>query len=185
LRDTTVARSYAEALLELGERHNKHGEFVATFSALDEAAGRDPLVRTFLESPKIEVAAKKTALRHALGPQVDPLFVNFLMVVLQKRRQRLLFDIGREYLNLVDEKQGRTHVQVTLARQADGALQEQISKQLSRVLGKQVIPHVSINPEILGGIIVRYGDRVLDGSLRRRLVSLRHRLMDVDLPATR
>ena len=184
MRDTTVARSYAEALFELGERHNRHDPFVASFSALDEAAGRDPQVRAFLESPKIEVAAKKNALRKALGPQADPLFVNFLMVVLQKRRQRLLFDIGRDYLNLVDEKLGRMHVRVTLARQADGALQEQISKQLSDVLGKQVIPHVSINPEILGGIIVRYGDRVLDGSLRRRLVSLRNRLMNADVPAT-
>jgi F-type H+-transporting ATPase subunit delta len=184
VRDTTVARSYAEALFELGERHNRHDPFVASFSALDEAAGRDPQVRAFLESPKIEVAAKKNALRKALGPQADPLFVNFLMVVLQKRRQRLLFDIGREYLGLVDDKQGRMHVQVTLARPADSTLQQEISKQLSGVLGKQIIPHVSVNPEILGGIIVRYGDRVLDGSLRRRLVSLRHRLMEAELPAT-
>jgi len=185
VRDTTVARSYAEALFELGERQNKHDAFVAAINALDEAAGREPQVRAFLESPKIEVAAKKAALRRALEQQVDPLFVNFLMVVLQKRRQRLLFDIGREYLGLVDQKQGRMHVQVTLARAADGAQQEQIGKQLSAVLGKQVISHISVNPEILGGIIVRYGDRVLDGSLRRRLVSLRHRLMDVELPATR
>jgi F-type H+-transporting ATPase subunit delta len=185
VRDTTVARSYAEALFELGERQNKHDAFVASFTALDEAAGRDPLVRAFLESPKIELAAKKSAVRRAIGQQTDPMFVNFLMVVLQKRRQRLLFDIGREYLALVDEKLGRMHVQVTLARAMDGALQEQLSKQLAAVLGKQVIPHVSVNPEILGGIIVRYGDRVLDGSLRRRLVSLRHRLMDAELPATR
>ena len=184
MRDTTVARSYAEALFELGERNNRHDQFVDSFSALDEAAGGNLQVRAFLESPKIEVAAKKAALRKALGQQADPLFVNFLMVVLQKRRQRLLFDIGREYRELVDHKQGRMHVQVTLARAADGALQEQISKQLSSVLGKQVIPHVSVNPEIIGGIIVRSGDRVLDGSLRRRLVSLRHRLMEADLPAT-
>jgi F-type H+-transporting ATPase subunit delta len=184
VRDTTVARSYAEALFELGERNNRHDQFVDSFSALDEAAGGNLQVRAFLESPKIEVAAKKAALRKALGQQADPLFVNFLMVVLQKRRQRLLFDIGREYRNLVDDKQGRMHVQVTLARPADETLQQQISKQLSTVLGKQVIPHVSVNPEIIGGIIVRYGDRVLDGSLRRRLVSLRHRLMEADLPAT-
>jgi F-type H+-transporting ATPase subunit delta len=184
VRDTTVARSYAEALFALAEKLNRHDSFVASFSALDEAAGQDPVVRAFLESPKIEVAAKKTALRHALGPQTDPMFVNFLMVVLQKRRQRLLFDIGREYRSLVDEKQGRMHVQVTLARPADGQLQEQISRRLSIVLGKQVIPHVSVNPELLGGIIVRFGDRVLDGSLRRRLVSLRHRLINADLPVT-
>ena len=184
MRDTTVARSYAEALFELGERQKKHDPFVASFTALDEAAGRDPVVRAFLESPKIDVGAKKAALRKALGQTADPMFVNFLMVVLQKRRHRLLFDIGREYRNLVDEKLGRVHVQVTLARAADNTLQQQISTQLSKVLGKQAIPHVSINPEILGGIIVRYGDRVLDGSLRRRLVSLRHRLMDAELPAT-
>ncbi|HSL70912.1 MAG TPA: ATP synthase F1 subunit delta [Longimicrobiales bacterium] len=184
MRDTTVARSYAEALFDIGDRHGLHDEFVASFLALDEAAAGNARVRAFLESPKIDVDAKKDVFRRTLGKKAHELFVNFVMVVLEKRRQRLLFDIGTEYGTLVDEKLGRMHVQVTLARPADQPLNEQISKQLSSALGRRVIPHVQVNQEILGGIIVRYGDRVLDGSVRRRLVSLRHRLLAAELPAT-
>lgn len=185
MRDTTVARNYAEALFDLGEKHNTHEAFVASFDALEGAASADARIRQFLESPQIEVAAKKQALRSALGKGAPPLFINFLLVVLEKRRQRLLFEIAAEYRAFVDEKFGRAHVQVTLAHQPDSEAQEEISRQLSRVLGRNVIPHVIVNREILGGIIVRYGDRVLDGSLRRRLVSLRHRLLEAELPATR
>jgi len=185
VRETTVARNYAEVLFEIGEKHDLHDNFVASFNALEAAAGADRRIRQFLDSPKIDTDAKKQALRKALGKTANPLFINFLLVVLQKRRQRLLFDIAAEYRALVDEKLGRAHVQVTLAHEPDAKAQADITRQLSRVLGRDVIPHVTINREILGGIIVRYGDRVLDGSLRRRLVSLRHRLLEAELPATK
>lgn len=183
MRDTTVARNYAEVLFEIGEKHGLLDSFVASFNALESAVAADRRIRQFLESPQIETSAKKQALRKALG-SANPLFINFLLVVLDKRRQRLLFEIASEYRALVDEKLGRAHVQVTLAHEPDAKAQAEITRQLSRVLGRNVIPHVTINREILGGIIVRYGDRVLDGSLRRRLVSLRNRLLQAELPAT-
>jgi F-type H+-transporting ATPase subunit delta len=58
-----------------------------------------------------------------------------------------------------------------------------VTRELSRILGRTVIAHISVDPALLGGIVVRYGDRVMDGSLRRRLVSLRHRMIDAALPA--
>jgi F-type H+-transporting ATPase subunit delta len=185
VRETTVARNYAEALFDAGEKQNLHDSFIAAFAALEGAAAGEPKLRAFLESPKIEVEAKKRVLRKALGDRAHPLFVNFVLVVLRKRRQKLLFTIGGEYRTLVDEKLGRLHVDVTLARPADAATQQEITTRLTRALGRTVIPHVRVNKDILGGIIVRYGDRVLDGSLRRRLVSLRHRLLAAGSPANR
>ena len=183
MRDVTVARNYAEALYEIGERHKLHDDFVNSFVAFTAIAQAEPRLRAFLESPKIETAAKRKVLRIALAGRAPTLFLNFMMVLLQKRRQRLLLDIGREYRTLVDEKSGKLHAQVTLARQPEAEELQQIIAQLSRMLGKEVVPHLIVNREILGGVIVRYGDRVLDGSLRRRLVSLRNRLLDAGLPA--
>lgn len=185
MRETTVARNYAEALFELGERHGQREAFA---SAVDELAGlldREPRVRAFLESPKVETEDKKRVLRRALEDRVPPLFLNFLMVVLDKRRQRLIREIAQEYHALLDERLGRMHVQVTLAREPDERFEQEIATDLSRILGRQVIPHVQVDPQILGGIVVRYGDRVLDGSLRRRLVSLRRRLVEAELPKSR
>ena len=185
MRETTVARNYAEALFELGERHGQREAFA---SAVDELAGlldQEPRLRAFLESPKVETEDKKGVLRRALEDRVPPLFLNFLMVVLDKRRQRLLREIAREYHALLDERLGRLHAQVTLAREPDERFEQEIAADLSKILGRQVIPHVQVNPQILGGIVVRYGDRVLDGSLRRRLVSLRRRLVEAELPKSR
>ena len=177
-----VGRSYAEALFELGEKHGKHDEFSESLEALDAALTSTPQLRAFLASPKIDAAAKKDTLRKSMGARANPLFINFLMILIEKRRQRMIQEISREYRHLLDERLGRLNVQVTLARDPDAATTAAIAEKLSRSLGKKVIPHVSVNPEILGGIIVRFGDRILDGSLRRRLLSMRRRLLDAGLP---
>ncbi|MFP5356383.1 MAG: FoF1 ATP synthase subunit delta, partial [Gemmatimonadota bacterium] len=74
------------------------------------------------------------------------------------------------------EAEGRVHAQVTLAREATDADRAAIAKQLTRSLGKTVVPHVHVNPAILGGVIVKVGYTVMDGSVRKRLPTLRSRL---------
>lgn len=182
VRDTTVSRSYAEALFELGERSGQQAAFsdaVEEFASLRET---DEKVRRFLDSPKIEAEAKKRVLRRTLEGRAPKLFLNFLCVALDKRRQRLLGDIAHEYRALLDEHLGRLRVSVTLASEPDEKSEEEIASDLSRALGKTVIPQVRVDPEILGGVVVRYGDRVLDGSLRRRLLGMRRRMLEADLP---
>ena len=181
MRNTTVPRSYAAALFDLGEKHGAHDDLAAGLNTLTQILDSDATVRGFLHTPKIEVARKQEVLRGALGAHVSPLFMNFIMVVLQKRRQRLLRDIARAYGELLDVKMNRVHAQVTLAHEPDDATETRIAAELSRIMGKPVVPHVHVNPDILGGIVVRYGDRIMDGSLRRRLVGLRHSLMDAAL----
>jgi F-type H+-transporting ATPase subunit delta len=140
-------------------------------------------VRTFLFTPQLDATTKKDALRRALAGRVPPLFLNFLMVVLDKRRQRLLPDIGNEYRNLLDEHLGLLNVQVTLAHEADERAEEEITAELSRILGRKVIPHIHVDSRILGGIVVRYGDRLMDGSLRRKLMRLRNRMLETSVTA--
>lgn len=181
MRETTIARSYAEALFALGERHGEVEAFGAAVDLLAATLEVAPKLRAFLETPKIDAEAKKKILTEALQGRVPALFLNFLMVVVDKGRQRLLAEMASEYHALLDERLGRIHAEVTLAREADERMEREIASELSRVLGKSVIPHVRVDPSILGGIVVRYGDRVLDGSLRRRLVTLRQRLLDAEL----
>lgn len=173
-----IARSYADALFVLGERHGQLESFGSALESLAALLEEEPRLRVFLESPKVEPAEKKRVLIGALERRVPPLFLNFLLVVLDKRRQRLLEAIAQEYHALLDEHLGRIHVQVMLAREPDERTEQEIASELSRLLGRRVIPHVRVQPQILGGIVVRYGDRVMDGSLRRRLIALRHRLLE-------
>lgn len=183
MRDGIIARNYAGALFELGERHDAHDEFVQGLNTITSLIAADARIRAFLETPKIDVARKKQALRAALGTHVSPLFMNFVLVVLQKHRQRILHAIAAEYGELLDDKLGRLRATVTLAHEPDETLERHISAELSRYTGLTVIPRFVVEPAILGGIVVRYGNHVMDGSLRRRLVGMRRRLVAATLPA--
>ena len=101
---------------------------------------------------------------------------------MDKRRQRLLGAIGEEFHALLDEHLGRAHVTVTLARAMDSAGLEELSGKLSALLGKEAIPHVRVKPAILGGVHLKTGDTVYDGTLRRRLKQLRKQLVSAELP---
>lgn len=181
MRESTVARSYAEALFALGERQGQVEPFGKALDLVAAILESESRLRLFLETPKVEPAEKKRVLKETLGGQLPPLVLNFLLVVLDKRRQRVLPLMAREYRALLDESLGRLHAEVTLAREPDEKMEREIAGELSQKLGKTVIPSISVDPNILGGIIVRYGDHVLDGSLRRRLVTLRRRLLDAEL----
>jgi F-type H+-transporting ATPase subunit delta len=89
----------------------------------------------------------------------------------------LLSEVASEYLVLLDVKLNRVRAAVTVARPVDEALRKSIAESLGRVIGKEVIPHFHEDPAILGGVVVRVGDRVFDGSVRRRIASLRRTLL--------
>ena len=183
MRDETVARSYAEALFELAQRHEGlevYGEGIATVaSLLDE----NPSFRLFLETPRVDAEDKKAVVRKAFDGKLAPDLVSFLLVTIDKRRQRLLREIARAYALLVDEHMNRTHVEVTVARRLDDASLREVAERLTGLLGKTAIPHQRVKPEILGGVVVRAGDTIFDGSLRRRLDRMRRRLVAAGAPS--
>jgi F-type H+-transporting ATPase subunit delta len=139
--------------------------------------------RLFLETPRIGDEKKKDVVRSVFGDVLPRPLVNFLLITIDKRRQRLLREIAREFHALVDEHMDRTHVEVTLAREVGDETVREIGRRLTDLLDKEAIPHVRVKPEILGGAIFRTGDTIFDGSVRRRLSSMRRRLYQAELPS--
>ena len=137
----------------------------------------DATLRLFLESPRISGAEKIRVLGQAFQDRMPRLMVRFLQTLVRHRRQMLIPAISREYLDIVDEAEGRMHARVTLARESSDAEVKAIAAQLSRVFGKEVVPHVAVDPSIIGGVVVNVGDTVLDGSVRKRLGTLRRRML--------
>lgn len=177
-----MARNYAETLFELARRHDGLEAFEEGIETVATLLDANPDFRRFLETPRIADRQKKEVVRSAFGDVLpEPLF-NFLLITIDKRRQRLLRQIAREFRSLVDEHEGRTHVEVTLARQLDEEAVDDIGRRLSTMLDTQAIPHVRVDPHILGGIVIRTGDTIYDGSLRRRLEGMRRRMQEVALP---
>lgn len=177
MRDTTIARNYAEALLALAQRAGDAAGWGELISGLAAAVEQDPRLFRFLEAPQVEAEQKKAVLSRALADHAPRHFVLFLAKLVDNRRQMLLPAVAVEYHNLLDQALGRVHARVTVAREVDDATRKAIAEELSRSLGQQVIPHVQVNPEILGGVVVRVGDTVMDGSVRRRLSTLRRQML--------
>lgn len=182
MRDETVARTYAETLFELAGRHEGYQTFGEGIDTVARLLDEDPRFRLFLETPRIADTDRKAVVRRAFEGEVPHLLVNFLLLTIDKRRQRLLRGIAREYGALLDEHEGRVHVEVTLARTMDEATYDLLARRLTTLLGKDAVPHVRVKPQILGGAIVRTGDTIYDGSVRRRLEEMRRRLMRAPLP---
>jgi F-type H+-transporting ATPase subunit delta len=177
MRDTTIAKNYAEALLALASRAKELAGWGRTFTEIATAIENDQTLSRFLESPRVSAEQKRQWFARALGDRVPRLMLAFLTKLVSNRRQMLIPAIAIEYWNLVDAIEGRVHARVTVARPMDDKGSKMIARELSRALGKDVVPHLSVNPAILGGVVVKVGDTVMDGSVRRRLALLRGRML--------
>jgi F-type H+-transporting ATPase subunit delta len=176
LRPVTIARNYAEALFQLGEESGRTAEYVELLDAVAHAIETTPRIEAVLMSPRITKAEKSRILAQAL-PDAPREFVLFLQSVVKRGRQRLFGPMASEFLALLDVKLDRVRAKVTIAREADEKLRKKIAQDLTKAIGKQVLPDFEVDSDILGGVIVRVGDRVYDGSVRRRLVRLRRQLL--------
>ncbi len=177
MRDSTIAKNYAEALLELARRADDPAGWGTLMRDVAAGVQEDITVSRFLESPKVSEAQKTSVLFEAFGDRVPRNFLRFLQTLVRKRRQMLIPEIAIEYDKLLDIHENRVHANVTVARKATAADEVSMAAQLTRVIGKTVIPHMIVNPAILGGVVVRIGDTVMDGSVRRRLARLKGHML--------
>ena len=180
MREDTIVRNYSETLFELAERHGGaagYGEPVAAVAGLME----DRRVLEFLGTPRVSADTKKETLQRALGDSVPPMLLRFLTVVVDRGRQRLIPEIMRDFQNLLDRHRGIRHMEVTVARELAAAEGEALAARLSSATGAEVIPSVRVRPEIIGGIVIREGDTLYDGSVKRQLDAMRRALMAAEI----
>ena len=171
MKSITIARNYAEALFAAGDKFG---------GALDAVAGAiqaDERIAVTLDSPRVSKAAKAKLLERALKGEVPPEFVRFLQAVVRRGRQGLLTEIAQEYQVLLDQKLNRVHAGVTLTQDPDARTEKQVVERLAKALGREVRAYFRADPRILGGVVVRVGDRIYDGSVRRRLTALQRRML--------
>jgi len=178
LRPLAVARNYAEALYALGEKSGKTSSYEELLDALAGAVETSPKVEAVLMSPRITKARKSEILAGALkgAPREFILFINAMV---RRGRQAWFRETATQLQAQLDLKLNRIRAGVTTARPADAALQAQITKALERMTAKEVIAHFEADPALIGGVVVRMGDRVYDGSVLRRTKVLRRKLLAI------
>ncbi len=176
MRPVTIARNYAETLFELGERSGRAELYGELLDAVAGALETTPAIADMLMSPRVPKSEKSRLIGAGLKDAPRE-FVLFLQAVVKRGRGPLLGEIATGYAALLDVKFNRLRAGVTLAKPPGEALRRSIQEGLSRALGKEVIASFGTDPQILGGAVVRVGERVYDGSVRRRLTRLRRQLV--------
>lgn len=170
-----VAWTYARAIVELAVRQKNLDEIEAATRGLAAALDADPELRQFLTSPV--VGHRRNAITKCLSGVLPASLVDALGVILAHDRQALLAHILAAAADLSDVARGRVRVQVTTALALDAGVQKNLTEALRRHLAADVVLEPRLDPAVVGGVVIRYKDKFVDGSVKERLAALKGRLL--------
>lgn len=173
-----AARVYAEALFDIGLKEKSVGSIYDDLHAVDEAInGLDPELRNLFNMPQLRREDKGRIFTKAFEGKVGRPVLGLLLLLVEKRREPLLDNIVQEFARYRDLHEGRVQATVTTARKLDSDLAEALQAALEKRTKRTVVLNERVNPDVLGGIRVKVGDSVLDGTVRRALQDLRRTLV--------
>ena len=173
MRDIRIAKPYAQALYDAAAEQDALDRIVGDANQVVDLVQESEDFEQFLTNPILSPQFKSEMFQQLLSEAVHPLTLNFLLLLASKQRERFLVAILQAFLKLVDLKAGRVVAQVTSAVPLSGAQQNSLVKQLSDYSGAEVRLDLSEDTAVKGGIIVRLGDTVFDGSVATQLQRLR------------
>ncbi len=175
-RPSTAARRYAEAAFEIGRRD---GTVEAWRRELDLAATvlADPTVATGLDNPAVDTERRAAALANGIGSSISKPVLNLLTMMLRRGRIEDLPRVAAEFQRLDDQLNGVTTAHATSAAPLEPSEVSALTARLEQMTGGRVELDVTVDPSLLGGFVVRVGDRLIDASVRGRLERLRTELV--------
>jgi F-type H+-transporting ATPase subunit delta len=175
----SIARRYARALFGMGVDSGKFEQLGRELGDLASLWGGSAELRQALENP-VFAAGEKRAVLEKLLPRVTPTpeVQRFVLLLLERRRIVLLPAIARAYQDMADAHLGRVRAQVTSAEPLAPPVLDRVRRALEQRTGKQVIVEASVDPDLIGGVVARVGDLILDGSVRTQLADLRAKLLN-------
>ena len=171
-----IAQVYARSLFEVAKEQDKLDELREQLGEFSDALEGDHNLQVFFFSPYFSTKEKQEGLDRALDG-ADEVFVNFLKLLIENHRMPVIFRVRRGYDALWEEENKLLPVSVTSAVELDKDTVRQIGDRISEQTGRKVDLSATVEPDILGGIVVRVGNQVLDASIRNRLDSLRKQVV--------
>jgi len=178
-----IARRYAGAMFEIGRKQNAIDRTLADVKDIARLFAHRTLAY-LLREPKIPMQRKESAIRDALASRVLPTSLNLALLVVQRELVELMPNIAHELEQLVLNYKNEAVAEVTTAAKIDAAQIALIKKALEQRTGKTILVETRIQPDILGGVITRVGDQVIDNSVRYRLNALRQQLLSSTASST-
>lgn len=175
-KSAIVIRRYAKALYGLAAEKGKADSVENELSQLHELFEKSEPLADFMDNPNISAEAKADVIRQAFDGTLSAYVYNTVRLLLERGRELLIPDLFHAYVEIADEAQGRASALVTSTRALTEEEQNHISEVFSRVTGKRIRVSSEVDESLLGGLTVRIGDRLFDGSLKGKLDRLQKQL---------
>ena len=172
----TAARRYAEAAFEIALRDGTVDAWRSELEGAADALG-DERVARMLSNPAVALEKREALVEKALSKAVSRPVLNLILLMLQRRRIEQLPRVAAEFRRLDNQRQGITQASATSAAELTPAELEALTTKLEQFTDGRVELDVAVDPSLLGGLVVRVGDRMIDGSVRGRLERLRNQLV--------
>jgi F-type H+-transporting ATPase subunit delta len=167
-----LAQVYGRSLFQVALEHGRLDELREQLGQFADAVDQHRELAVFFFSPYFSSQEKRDALDTLLDG-ADEIFINFLALLIENHRMPVIFRIRHEYERLWDEENRTLPVQITSAIALDDATTESLGRTIGERAGRKVTLAARVDPDILGGIIIRVGNSILDASIRNRLEQLR------------
>ncbi len=172
-----AARRYAEAVFEIARDTNAFDPWQQALDAMAQLVA-DEQARMFFESPKVSNQQKRAVVERVLGQRLPPAALNLARLLIERGRFTDADRIAAIYADLVREHRGVVVAEVTTAVPLDGSATDNVRRQLGAMVGKSIELRTHVDPSIMGGIVARVGDYLIDGSVSGQLNRLRMQLRE-------
>ncbi|WP_068777403.1 F0F1 ATP synthase subunit delta [Paenibacillus sp. FJAT-26967] len=172
MSDIVVAKRYARALFEAAKEQSAVAQVETELNEVVQTVQNHAELRKVLDHPNIDVPAKRQLMSSIFAGRLSPLVLNIINLLIDRRRQSLLPIVLSDFVQISNESLGQADATVYTALPLTEAQVKEIAEQFSRMTGKQIRVQTVIDPSLLGGITVRIGDRLYDGSLAGKLERL-------------
>jgi F-type H+-transporting ATPase subunit delta len=169
-------RIYADALFEAAKQKDRLRQVHEAIGDFAAAVAETPELRSVLRNPQLDPAAKSRILADLAGDE-EPLFKNFLLLAAEKGRAGEIEEIALEFERLMAREERRLTVELTTARELTDDEAKEIVTQIEQAAGRKVEATRSVDPDLIGGIVLQAGSYRADASVRGRLERLRHELV--------
>ena len=170
-----AGRRYAQAIFELAQSQNRLDEWANNLTDIAQTFDQDE-VKRYLENPKTAKNQKRAFVENVLGKEISPESLKLALLLVQRERQASIDSIRLEYSRMLNRLRGIEIAEVTTAVPMNEQEQSHIRERLQSMTGKQIQMEMKVDPAIIGGIIARIGDTLIDGSVTSRLQALRKQL---------
>lgn len=168
------ARRYSKAIFEIALEKKELDRWQSDLSKI-ASLGEDAAIVSLLENPRLHFDSKAKLLSERLS-EINPLALNLAYLLVTRGKIKIAGDIADEYQRLLDSYRGIEQAEVTTVIPLDDEYEQKLTEHLGAIVGKKVVLKPAVDSRLIGGVVARIGDKLIDGSTRSKLAALREEL---------